>query len=94
MSSTSEIWELSSLAHKLKNIHDLLAAELDGCRKYIGKTFSIHSKKYKYITYIKLEISLNSTLNFSLLNLQTTLVDACYKMYVSFSSLLKLHMKY
>ncbi|EXB94445.1 hypothetical protein L484_018946 [Morus notabilis] len=35
MSSTSEIWELSSSAHKLKNIHDLLAAELDGCRKFI-----------------------------------------------------------
>ena len=37
MASTSEIWELSSLAHKLINFNDLLAAELDGCRQNIGK---------------------------------------------------------
>lgn len=37
IASTSEIWELSSLAHKLININDLLAAELNGCRQNIGK---------------------------------------------------------
>ncbi|PON85236.1 Sieve element occlusion [Trema orientale] len=35
IASTSEIWELSSLAHKLVNIHDLLADELSSCRRYI-----------------------------------------------------------
>ncbi|XP_021807647.1 protein SIEVE ELEMENT OCCLUSION B-like [Prunus avium] len=35
IASTTEVWELSSLAHKLNNIHDHLTSELENCRRYI-----------------------------------------------------------
>ncbi|KAK9926763.1 hypothetical protein M0R45_023976 [Rubus argutus] len=35
IASTTEVWELSSLAHKLKNIFEHLTSELDNCRRYI-----------------------------------------------------------
>ncbi|XP_062116089.1 protein SIEVE ELEMENT OCCLUSION B-like [Humulus lupulus] len=45
IASASELWELSSLAHKLVSIHDLLALELNNCRKYIAKMQ--HEEHYK-----------------------------------------------
>ncbi|XP_068306797.1 protein SIEVE ELEMENT OCCLUSION B-like [Pyrus communis] len=35
VASTTEVWELSSLAHKLNNIHDHLTNELENCRQHI-----------------------------------------------------------
>ncbi|BBH03745.1 hypothetical protein Prudu_014695, partial [Prunus dulcis] len=35
IASTTEVWELSSLAHKLNNIHDHLTSELENCSRYI-----------------------------------------------------------
>ncbi|KAM0979417.1 hypothetical protein ACFX13_015557 [Malus domestica] len=35
VASTTEVWELSSLAHKLNNIHDHLSNELENCRRHI-----------------------------------------------------------
>ncbi|KAF4351304.1 hypothetical protein F8388_010858 [Cannabis sativa] len=45
IASASEIWELSSLAHKLVSIHDLLAIELNNCRNYIVKVQ--HEENYR-----------------------------------------------
>lgn len=38
VSSTSEAWELSSLAHKLSNIHDHLTKQLELCYRHIGQS--------------------------------------------------------
>ncbi|XP_020571416.1 protein SIEVE ELEMENT OCCLUSION B-like [Phalaenopsis equestris] len=35
ISSTTEVWELSTIAHKLANIHDHLSKQLELCNKYI-----------------------------------------------------------
>lgn len=39
--STTEVWELSSLAHKETNIHEHLQKQLDLCLQYIGEKANI-----------------------------------------------------
>ncbi|MFS8020507.1 putative sieve element occlusion [Helianthus anomalus] len=37
VTATTEAWELSSLAHKINNIHDHLKQQLDLCIQHISK---------------------------------------------------------
>ncbi|GKV07834.1 hypothetical protein SLEP1_g19546 [Rubroshorea leprosula] len=41
--STTEAWELSTLAHKLKNIHELLKKQLDLCYQFIDEKRNVES---------------------------------------------------
>lgn len=43
ITTTTEAWELSSLAHKISNIHDHLRNQLDLCNQHISK-----NKNFKY----------------------------------------------
>ncbi|CAL9165348.1 unnamed protein product [Musa hybrid cultivar] len=43
VSSTSEAWELSSLAHKLSNIHDHLTKQLELCYRHIGEKKNVEA---------------------------------------------------
>lgn len=42
VASTTEVWELSSLAHKLNNIDEHLNSELENCRRHIGEPLIYH----------------------------------------------------
>jgi hypothetical protein len=51
IASTTEAWELSSLAHKVNNIHSHLMKQLTLCLQHIGEseptqTSAIHIKQY------------------------------------------------
>ncbi|XP_024168504.1 protein SIEVE ELEMENT OCCLUSION B [Rosa chinensis] len=59
--STTEVWELSSLAHKLNNIHEHLTTELENCRRYIVERR--YDEDYKNLIHLFRSLHLDNMKN-------------------------------